>query len=229
MSYNRPANTSAAYYSQYPVTGTDWGYVAVPQGGGGFQLWAKSPVTLMPLDIMALQRLYGTPTSTPLSGGQTFGFNEAGFGSTATGLAIAPFYNFAQNSSPVVTIWDGGTGNTLDLSGFSTASTVNLNPGTYSSAGTTLNSSNQSISMVNNIAIAYNTAIDTLKLGSGNDTVTCNNDGDTIYCGTGTNTVIGGTGIDTVMYSGVKATYTITHNSNGSRHYHFRQRRDRIR
>ncbi len=210
MSYLEPTDTSAAYYSQYQVTGTNWGYAY-----NAPYIWGKEPVTVMPLDILALQRLYGAPTSNILNGGQTFGFNAAGFSGTA-GLAIKPFYDFSNNSSPVITIFDTGTGNTLDLSGFSTASTVNLNPGTYSSAGTTLNNSLQTISMVNNIAIAYNTAIDTLKLGSGNDTVTCNSDGDTIYCGIGTNTVTGGNGIDTVVFTGNKATYTITRNSNGS-------------
>lgn len=212
MSYIDPASTSAAYYGQYPVTGTNWGYHY-----DGTYIWPNEPTTMMPLDILAAQRLYGTPTATPLSGGQTFGFNESGF-SGAAGLAIAPFFDFTKNTSPVVTLFDMGTGNTLDLTGFATASIVNLNPGTYSSAGTALNKFLQTISMTNNIAIAYNTAIDTLRLGAGNDTAICNNDGDTIYCGAGNDTVYsgagndiidGGPGTDTVFYSGTHDAYSV--------------------
>jgi serralysin len=66
----------------------------------------------MILDILAAQRLYGPATSGPLaSGGQVFGFH-----SNITGL-IAPYFDFTVNTHPVITIWDGGLNNTLDLSG----------------------------------------------------------------------------------------------------------------
>ena len=174
MSYVEPRTTTAEYYSQYPVTGTDWGL-----GPAGYH---NDPTTWMPLDILAAQALYGLPTSTPLSGGQTFGFN-----SNVSGLS-APFFDFTKNVDPVVTLWDMGTNNTLDLTGFSASSTVNLTPGTFSSCN----------GQINNIAIAFNTAIDTVICGSGNDTVTANNDGDTLNGGAGSDTLIGGTGNDTI-------------------------------
>jgi len=213
MSYINPTKSSAEYYSSYPVANTYWGY------SNGY---ANVPTTWMPLDILAIEALYGTPTSTPLSGGQVFGFHCNING------AIEPFFDFTINSNPVITIWDQGTGNTLDLSGFSTASTVNLNPGTYSSVD----------QMVNNIAIAFNTAVDTLVLGSGGGTVTCNNNGDTIYCGTGSVTIIGGAGDDTlewgtgagtingggglnnIIISGTRSQYSWFKNTDGS--YSFR-------
>jgi hypothetical protein len=229
MSYIAPNDTSAKDYSQYPVTGTNWGNAV-----SGSYIFPNSPTTWMPVDILAAEEIYGTPTSTPLSGGQTFGFNESGFSGTA-GTAIAPFFDFTQNTEPVVTLWDDGTGNTLDLSGFSTSDNVNLNPGNYSSAGTALASDGHTaINMVNNIAIAYNTAIDTVITGSGNDTILGNNDGDilkggtgndvitggtgsdALYGGSGTNTLNGGAGIDTAYFSGNRASYTLTHNGDGT-------------
>ena len=166
MSYINPSTTSAEYYNQYPVTGTSWR--------------SEYATTWMPLDILAAQSLYGLPTSTPLSGGQVFGFN------TNISGAIRQFFDFTINTTPVVTIWDMGLNNTLDLSGWSSPSNVNLNPGTFSSAD----------NMINNIAIAFNTAIDTFVDGSGNDVVTANNDGDTIYGGGGNDTLMGGAGND---------------------------------
>jgi Peptidase M10 serralysin C terminal len=203
MSYIDPGNTSAKYYSQTPVKG----------GFGGAQ-----PTTMMPLDILAIQRLYGVPTSTPLSGGQVFGFNT-----NVTG-AIQPFFDFTQNTKPVITIWDKGTNNTLDLSGFTGTATVNLNPGTFSSAA----------GLTNNIGIAFGTHINALVCTAGGTNVTCNNAGDTVTGGNGndtihggngndtfnpglgTNVVYGGGGTDTVVFSGNYASYTIVHNSNGT-------------
>jgi len=167
MSYIDPTTRSSEYFSQYTVKNTQWSSDSVP-------------TTWMPLDILAAQRLYGMPTSTPLSGGQIFGFH-----CNITG-AIEPFFDFTKNTTPVITIWDMGQNNTLDLSGFSAGSTVNLNPGTYSSCD----------GLINNIAIAFNTAVDTLDCGPGNDIVTCNNGGDTVVCGAGADTISGGAGND---------------------------------
>jgi hypothetical protein len=216
MSYLDPWTTGGAYFAQYPVTGTDWGLTPSDSSGRRYH---NEPTTWMPLDILAVQRLYGLPASTPLSGGQTFGFNCNVSG------AIKPFFDFTINTDPVITIWDMGTGNTLDLSGFSQSSSVNLNPGTFSSCD----------GKTNNIAIAFNTSIDTLVLGSGTNSVTCNNDGDTIYSGTGTNNIIGGTGndtfyagsgndtidggtgrLDSVVYTANYSSFTITQNADGS-------------
>jgi hypothetical protein len=175
MSYIDVDQTKATYYNQYPVTGTDWGY--------------NYPTTWMPLDILAIQRLYGLPTTTPLSGGQVFGFNCNIAG------ALKPYFDFSTNNTPVVTLWDMGTGNTLDLSGYSSAATVNLVGGAFSSAG----------GLINNIAIAYGTKIDTLKCSQGTNTVTCNNDGNTIYLGSGNATINGGQGDDVFVVGSTNA------------------------
>jgi serralysin len=130
----------------------------------------------MPLDILAAQTLYGLPTSTPLSGGQTFGFNCNVQGPSGM------FFDFTKNTTPVITIWDMGTNNTLDLSGFSAASNINLNAGSFGSCD----------GMTNNLAIAYNTAIDKVVCGTGNDIIVGNNDGDTLIGGGGNDVITGG-------------------------------------
>ncbi len=191
MSYIEPRTTSAAYYGSYPVTGTDWGF-----GPSGFR---SDPTGLMPLDILAAQQLYGLPTSTVLSGGQTFGFHCNITGPTAI------FFDFSQNSVPILSLWDMGTGNTLDLSGFTNGSTINLSAGTYSSCA----------GMINNLAIAYNTQIDTFVGTSGADSVTANNDGDMITGGAGNDSLIGGIGSDTAVYSGARSDYAATNLGSG--------------
>jgi serralysin len=178
MSYINPWDKSANYYSSYPVTGTSWG--TSPDG------YAYEPTTPMILDILAAQQLYGAATSGPLAGGgQIFGFN-----SNIGGL-ISNYFNFTVNSHPVITIWDGGSNNTLDLSGWSTPATINLNPGTFSSAN----------GEVNNIGIAEGTIIQTAIGGGGNDTFVVNSYDDTIDGRGGTNTVV---------FSGARSQYQVT-------------------
>ncbi|GAA0569774.1 M10 family metallopeptidase C-terminal domain-containing protein [Rhizomicrobium electricum] len=199
MSYVGVDETQALYYADEPVHS----HFQIPN------MPTKQPTTWMPLDILALQRLYGTPTSTPLSGGQTFGFN-----CTVTG-AIAPFFDFTKNVNPVVTIWSAGGNNTLDLSGFLTPNTVDLHAGAYSSCAR----------LTNNIAIAFDTAVDTYVGSAATDRVTCNDHSDHIstgagddfiVSGTGNDTLSGGLGYDRVTYAHAAASYSVTRNADGS-------------
>ena len=166
MSYNDPPSSAAVYNLNYQTTPGQY-------------------------DILALQRIYGvsTDTNNPLNRPETFGFNST---VTATlynsawawTTALLPEFDFTQNTSPVVTLYDtanqAGNPNVLDLSGFSTASVVDLNPGTFTSAD----------GMTNNIGIAFNTWIDKAIGGAGNDTFYVNGQSDTIDGGGGTNTVV---------------------------------------
>jgi serralysin len=165
MSYNSARND-----------GFNWGTAA---GDDGY-LYYRSSQTWMPLDILAIQRLYGTPVNTPLSGGQTYGFHVNIQGD------IAKFFDFTLNSKPVVTLWNAGVGNTLDLSGFTLPSTVDLHDGAFSSAA----------GLTRNIAIAYGTRIDTLVTGFGADSITGNDNGNVIYAGGGADVIMGGSGND---------------------------------
>jgi serralysin len=212
MSYISGALTSAPYYPQYPVR-FDWGYTRVEDWGG----LVERPTTWMPLDILAIQRIYGQPAATPLSGGQIFGFNCNIAG------AIRPFFDFTVNTAPIITLWDAGSGNTLDLSGFTTNSTVDLHPGTFSSCA----------NLTNNIAIAFATTIETYVGGSGKDVVACNDYGDHVALGGGDDVVTGGAGndaldggagndaldggssVDTAVFSSNASAYSITQTSTG--------------
>jgi serralysin len=176
MSYIDPGNSAAQYFSQYTVTGTNWGTSA--------DGYARAPYTPQMLDIVAAQQLYGTSTSTTFAGGQVFGFN------CNISDAAKSFFDFTVDITPVVTLWDRGTGNTLDLSGYSTASIVNLNPGTFSSAA----------GLTNNIGIAHDTAIDRFVGGAGDDVITVNGNADIIN---------GGGGSNTVVFAAARAAYTI--------------------
>mgnify|MGYP000415028293 CR=1 FL=1 len=142
--------------------------------------YGNDPTTPMMLDILAIQRMYGIAVDTPLSGGQTYGFNSN------IGGDIGKFYDFTQNSRPIVTLWNKGTGNGLDLSGFTQASTVDLHAGSFSSVA----------GLSKNLAIAYDTRIDTLTLGSGNDVATANDNGNVIMGGLGTDSIVGGNSND---------------------------------
>jgi serralysin len=142
--------------------------------------YANDPTTPMMLDIAAIQRLYGVAVNTPFSGGQVYGFNSN------IGGDIRKYFDFTQNSRPIITIWNKGTNNTLDLSGFSAASNVNLNDGTFSSVA----------GLSNNLAIALGTRIDTTVTGSGSDAILGNGNGNFISGGAGSDTITGGDGND---------------------------------
>lgn len=85
----------------------------------------RYPGTPMVHDIAAIQRIYGVDTTTR-TGNTTYGFNSN---------AGKDVFDLTKNVTPVFTIWDAGGNDTLDLSGYSTPSIINLNPGEYSSAG----------------------------------------------------------------------------------------------
>ncbi|GAA0535305.1 hypothetical protein FHS83_003172 [Rhizomicrobium palustre] len=221
--YDGSINTMTQQYSAYDNRQwTVMSYinpdVASKYGSTGAKWYGGEPTTPMVLDIQAIQRLYGVPVNTPLSGGQVFGFNCNISG------AIRPFFDFTQNAKPIITIWDKGSNNTLDLSGFTGTANINLNPGTYSSTS----------GLTNNIGIAFGTQINKLVCTQGGSTVMCNNYGDTVIGGAGadkitggsgndvlsggkgSNTLNGGAGTDTAVYSGTAASYRLTKNSNGS-------------
>jgi serralysin len=180
-------------YSIMSYFGPNW------SAGAGSVAWADwvgadgvlySPQTPMLNDIYAIQRIYGTETTTRV-GDTIYGFN-----SNITD-ATAAIYNFAQNKNPILTLFDSGGTDTLDLSGWNTPSVINLAPGSFSSCA----------SMTNNIAIAYSCDIENAIGGGGADTIsgnTLNNHlaggagDDTIYALSGNDVVIGGLGNDTI-------------------------------
>jgi hypothetical protein len=185
MSYIDPWDTAAKFYSSYPVVTAGshpWG---LSSDGHDFE-----PTTPMILDILAAQRIYGPATSGQLAAGnQTFGFHT-----TITG-SIAQYFDFNVNTDPVITIWDAGINNTLDLSLFTANATISLTPGTFTSAN----------GMVNNIGVAYNTTIENAIGGFGDDT---------FIAGPGNHTFDGGPlGTDTIDYSAAPTAVQFNFNS----------------
>ena len=212
--YNGTAATPSSYedstvYSVMSYFGPSWGSGSA--NGQGLVAWADwvgadgrlySPQTPMMNDIMAMQAMYGADTTTR-TGDTVYGFQ-----SNITGTTSA-IYDFTKNLNPIICIWDAGGNDTLNLSGWNTASTVDLAPGSFSSAN----------SMTMNISIARGAWIENAVTGNGNDTVygnernntiTTNGGNDTIYAlggddtisaGTGNDYINGGDGYDTVIFN----------------------------
>jgi methionine-rich copper-binding protein CopC len=173
-----------------------------------------SPNTPMVNDIMAIQAVYGVSTTTRT------GDTVYGFGSNVPG-AGAQLFDFTINRDPVLTIFDSGGVDTLNLSGWSTASNISLLAGGYSSAD----------GMTDNIAIAYTTVIENAVGGGGDDVITGNPIGnwleggagndrldggagdDVLVGGLGNDVLAGGDGNDTAVFAGTFASYSITFNS----------------
>ena len=83
------------------------------------------PATPMVHDIATIQSIYGADMTTR-SGDTVYGFHST---------ADRSVYDFTVNTRPIVTIWDGGGKDTIDFSGWNTPSTIDLNPGSFSSGG----------------------------------------------------------------------------------------------
>lgn len=171
----------------------------------------RSPQTPMVNDVMAIQAMYGASTTTR-SGDTVYGFGYNGGGATGR------LYDFAANPNPVLTIFDSGGYDVLDLSGWNSPSRIDLRPGAYSSAR----------EMSNNIAIAYSTVIEAAVGGGGADEI-IGNAGDNRLVGNAGNDILfglegddildggagddqldGGAGNDTALFSGGFAGYDIT-------------------
>ena len=144
---------------QYTVMSYFGGYLP----GSGWQqdgttLTYIYPQTPMVYDIAAIQAKYGANTTTRTEN-TTYGFH-----STVVGIEAA-IYDFNINKTPILTIWDAGGIDTLDLSGSNANQNIDLAPGAYSSVD----------GMTNNVAIAFGAIIEQAIGGSGNDTLTGGN------------------------------------------------------
>lgn len=151
-----------------------------------------SPQTPMLNDVMAIQYLYGADLTTR-TGDTIYGFH-----SNVSG-ALAAIYDFTKNANPILTIYDAGGIDTLDLSGWLTPSTIDLGEGKFSSCN----------DMTSNIAIAYGCLIENAIGGAAADRIT-GNDIDNRLCGMGgDDTLIGGDGFDWAVYRGSYSNYVV--------------------
>lgn len=144
----------------------------------------KFPQTPQLHDIAAVHKAYGANMSTR-TGNTTYGFNASGLGD------IAGIFNFSVNTKPVLCIWDAGGIDTLDLSGYTTASRIDLNEGAFSDAA----------GMTKNIAIAFGAKIENAVGGSGDDSLTGNALDNTLSGGGGDDSVFAALGND-ILYGG---------------------------
>jgi Ca2+-binding RTX toxin-like protein len=127
-------------------------------------------------DIAALQSVYGANMSTR-TGNTVYGFNS--------NTGDSPF-NFQLHPGPVIAIWDAGGRDTLDLSGYSTGSVIDLNQGGFSSGG----------GLTKNIAIAFGAVIEDATGGAGNDSITGNQAANLLIGKAGNDVILGGAGND---------------------------------
>ena len=144
-----------------------------------------------PLDIAALQYLYG-PSTTARTGDDSY-------------TVSASADNF---------IWDGAGKDTLSASTLSQPVTLYLEPGYWGYVG----SKAATITSAGQVTVNFGSVIENLVGGAGNDslygnaaanTITGGLGDDTLYGAAGDDTLDGGSGIDTASYSGLKSDYTI--------------------
>jgi len=138
------------------------------------------PDTLMLNDILALHQLYGADLGFH-SGDSVYGFNSN----------LGGVYDFTTNTDPLMSIWDGGGTDTLDLSGYTMAQMISLVEGAFSNVG----------GYQGNLSIAFGAVIENAIGGIGNDTITGNAAANTLSGGAGNDTIDGATGADT-LYGG---------------------------
>ena len=142
---------------------------------GGTTYYASTPLLF---DVAALQYLYGANMATR-SGDTVYGFNSN---------ANRGEFNLALHPQAVFTIWDGGGNDTLDLSGYSTPSRIDLNAGAFSDAG----------GLTGNLSIAFNVVIENAVGGAGADEILGNDAANQLSGGGGGDRIRGAGGFDVV-------------------------------
>lgn len=156
-------------YFEASHTGADW------RAGDGVLHYPQTP---MLDDVLVLQSIYGPDTQTR-AGNTVYGFHST---------ADRWVFDFNQNPHPILTIWDAGGDDSIDLSGFSSASKLDLRPGSYSDAD----------NMTHNIAIAFGAFIENGSGGSGDDTLCGNALGNDLAGNDGHDLLRGRAGADTL-------------------------------
>ncbi|NBJ10058.1 hypothetical protein GR304_03925 [Microvirga sp. SYSU G3D207] len=149
----------------------------------------------MQLDIAALQHMYGADFTT--NGGNTV----YRFSNTTGEFFIDGMSQGVPVKNEVLrTIWDGGGTDTYDLSNYTTALKIDLNPGAFSTFGTQLVAGAKG-NLAN--ALLYKgdarSLIENVKGGSGNDTIVGNQAANRLEGGAGADTLTGGAGSDTFV------------------------------
>ena len=151
--------------SESPNVEASWGYVLTP----------------MPADIIAIHDLYGAPTD---RGADVYGFN-----STASGIyaEFGALLAQGETATPILlTIWDGGGQDMLDLSRSGADQRIDLRQGAFSDV----------LGWHNTLGIAYGTVIEDARGGSGDDEVAGNGAANRIWGYDGSDVLRGNGGHD---------------------------------
>ena len=127
-------------------------------------------------DIAAIQSIYGANMTTR-TGDTVYGFNSN------SGRAE---FDFTLNANPVVAIWDAGGRDTLDFSGWSSSSRIDLAEGASSDGG----------GQTFNVQIAFGARIENAIGGGGDDSLSGNQSGNLLRGGAGNDILAGGLGND---------------------------------
>lgn len=167
-------------------------------GGGSYTYSAINPTTYMPLDVLALQFLYGkNSTGTSLS-------------DDSKNLSDYQKTTFTSDWLGMETLSSTSDGLGIDLSGVSASNIVDLRAGAFSSINikdSTYNStvgsakSPQTFYNINNVGLAYDASVSNLIGGTGNDVV---------YVSNKDVSIDGGGGNDKVYLYGNSSNWTST-------------------
>jgi Ca2+-binding RTX toxin-like protein len=170
-------------YTPHPKA---WFRDVTDQGGGAYSWTYRQvqPETPMPLDIAALQHLYGANTG-HARGDDTYTFDPA-----------RPF---------IATIWDAAGSDTISVAGFTRPCEIDLRAGAFSTIRIPSDALPSGVADgrtdvydgTDNLAIAYGTVIENATGGSGNDTLTGNGAANRLDGRGGADRMAGGNGSDT--------------------------------
>jgi len=162
------------------------GYNFTPQANNTYSAQVIKPTTPMLYDILAIQHLYGVNTETR-SGDDTYTFATRG---------------------ELMTIWDGGGADTIDLSNQQVATKLNLTAGSFSSVGQRQMMFAADLEAAeDNIAIAYDVEIENAIGTRFNDEIKGNALDNTLTGGAGNDLLNGGEGEDTAVFAGNSSDY----------------------
>ncbi|MBX9745949.1 MAG: M10 family metallopeptidase C-terminal domain-containing protein [Hyphomonadaceae bacterium] len=198
--YNGGANSGLTYAAnaqhwQDTAMFTNMSYFSETNTGANFGVAAITP---MMHDIAAIQRLYGANMTTR-TGDTVYGFNSN---------ADRGVFHLSVDGQPATfAIWDAGGIDTLDLSGYTSASEIDLREEAFSSAGSGAGGEAARY----NISIARGAVIENAIGGGGGDTIIGNayanilrgnGGGDVIVGGDGADFLDGGAGVDSLNGEG---------------------------
>lgn len=167
------------------------GYTYQALDDGRYSERVVMPVTPMLYDIQAIQHLYGANVET-----------------RADDTTYTP-----ASRAELMTIWDGGGNDTIDLSGQFIGARLDLNAGAFSDIGQRQVAFEAPlVAAVNNIAIAFEVDIENAIGSRFDDTLVGNALDNTLTGGMGDDQLDGGAGEDTAVFTGKSADYIFRQN-----------------